>query len=115
MGSSLAQLEILYLDSCLRYPCLPPLGQLHVLDKLFLGSPSTVFPKLKELAILRLDELKQWEIKQKEERSIMPCLKSLAHDILPKAGGTAGPCAPEDTIAEIGHLIFLYYGTTLSK
>ena len=60
MGSSLAQLKILYLDSCLRCPCLPPLGQPPVLEKLdicsmygvqyigseFLGSSSTVFPKL---------------------------------------------------------------------
>ncbi|RVW83215.1 hypothetical protein CK203_044954 [Vitis vinifera] len=34
---------------------------------------------------------------------------------LPKAGGTVGPRAPEDTIAEIVHQIFSYSGTTLSK
>ena len=34
---------------------------------------------------------------------------------LPKAGGTAGPRAPEDTIAEIVHQKFSYSGTTLSK
>ena len=92
MGSSLAQLKILYLYSCIRCPCLPPLGQLPVLEKLgiwhmrgvkyigseFLGASSTVFPKLKELTISRLDELKQWAIKEKEERSIMPCLNYLS-------------------------------------
>ncbi|XP_034695211.1 putative disease resistance protein RGA3 [Vitis riparia] len=91
MGSSLAQLKILHLRFCIRCPCLPPLGQLPVLEKLwirrmdgvqyigseFLGSSSIVFPKLKELAISGLDELKQWEIKEKEERSIMPCLNDL--------------------------------------
>ena len=41
--------------------------------------------------------------------------QSLVYEILPKAGGTAGPHAPEDTIAEIGHLIFSYSETTLSK
>ncbi|XP_010654947.2 putative disease resistance RPP13-like protein 1 [Vitis vinifera] len=80
MGSSLAQLKTLYLAFCDRCPCLPPLGQLPVLEKLdiwhmrgvkyigseFLGSSSTVFPKLKELSISGLDELKQWEIKGKE-------------------------------------------------
>ena len=87
-SGSTENIKILYLDCCLRCPCLPPLGQLPVLEKLviwkmygvkyigseFLGSSSTVFPKLKELAILRLDELKQWEIKEKKERSTMPCL-----------------------------------------
>uniref|UniRef100_F6HXM1 Disease resistance protein RGA3 n=1 Tax=Vitis vinifera TaxID=29760 RepID=F6HXM1_VITVI len=34
---------------------------------------------------------------------------------LPKAGGTAGPRAPEGTIAEIEHQIFSCSGTTLSK
>ncbi|XP_034695309.1 putative disease resistance protein RGA1 [Vitis riparia] len=101
MGSSLAQLKILVLNSCIRCPCLPPLGQLPVLEKLdiwdmvgvkyigseFLGSSSTVFPKLKELVILCLDELKQWEIKEKEERSIMPCLNHLIMRGCPKLEG----------------------------
>ncbi|KAL6346906.1 hypothetical protein AAG906_003023 [Vitis piasezkii] len=96
-----AQLKILDLDSCLRCLCLPPLGQLPVLEKLviwkmygveyigseFLGSSSTVFPKLKQLIISRLDELKQWEIKEKEERSIMPCLKYLITEYCPKLEG----------------------------
>ncbi|KAJ9692781.1 hypothetical protein PVL29_011732 [Vitis rotundifolia] len=91
MGSSLAQLKELVLWWCIRCPCLPPLGQLPVLEKLeiwcvdgvkyigseFLGSSSTVFPKLKQLTIFGLKELKQWEIKEKEERSIMPCLTHL--------------------------------------
>ncbi|RVW48247.1 putative disease resistance protein RGA4 [Vitis vinifera] len=101
MDSSLAQLKILDLESCLRCLCLPPLGQLPVLEKLviwkmygvkyigseFLGSSSTVFPKLKQLIISRLDELKQWEIKEKEERSIMPCLKYLITEYCPKLEG----------------------------
>ncbi|KAJ9692782.1 hypothetical protein PVL29_011733 [Vitis rotundifolia] len=98
MGSSLAQLKRLNLEFCIRCPCLPPLGQLPVLEKLeishmhgvkyigseFLGSSSTVFPKLKELITFRLDELKQWEIKEKEERSIMPCLNHLIMQDCPK-------------------------------
>ncbi|RVW23447.1 hypothetical protein CK203_098901 [Vitis vinifera] len=101
MGSSLAQLKILNLKFCERCPCLPPLGQLPVLEELgiwkmygvkcigseFLGSSSTVFPKLKELAISGLDELKQWEIKEKEERSIMPCLNHLIMRGCPKLEG----------------------------
>ncbi|KAJ9692775.1 hypothetical protein PVL29_011726 [Vitis rotundifolia] len=101
MGSSLAQLKVLYLEFCLRCPCLPPLGQLPVLEKLhisdthgvkyigseFLGSSSTVFPKLKELIIFNLGELKQWEIKEKEERSIMPCLNYLVMNYCPKLEG----------------------------
>ncbi|KAJ9692780.1 hypothetical protein PVL29_011731 [Vitis rotundifolia] len=101
MGSSLAQLKRLYLTSCVRCPCLPPLGQLPVLEKLciilmdgvkyigseFLGSSSTVFPKLKELTISGLHELKQWEIKEKEERSIMPCLNELITQDCPKLEG----------------------------
>ncbi|RVW92086.1 putative disease resistance protein RGA4 [Vitis vinifera] len=101
MGSSLAQLKILHLWFCKRCPCLPPLGQLTVLEELdiwgmdgvkyigseFLGSSSTVFPKLKELAISGLVELKQWEIKEKEERSIMPCLNHLITEFCPKLEG----------------------------
>ena len=101
MGSSLAQLKILYLKFCERCPCLPPLGQLPVLEKLdiwgmdgvkyigseFLGSSSTVFPKLKELRISNMKELKQWEIKEKEERSIMPCLNHLIMRGCPKLEG----------------------------
>ncbi|KAJ9692783.1 hypothetical protein PVL29_011734 [Vitis rotundifolia] len=101
MGSSLAQLKKLVLWRCIRCPCLPPLGQLPVLEKLeilcmdgvkyigseFLGSSSTVFPKLKELTIFNLGELKQWEIKEKEERSIMPCLTHLIMKYCPKLEG----------------------------
>ncbi|XP_002268671.2 disease resistance protein RGA2 [Vitis vinifera] len=101
MGSSLAQLKILHLRFCIRCPCLPPLGQLPVLEELgicfmyglkyigseFLGSSSTVFPKLKGLYIYGLDELKQWEIKEKEERSIMPCLNALRAQHCPKLEG----------------------------
>ncbi|RVW92100.1 putative disease resistance protein RGA4 [Vitis vinifera] len=101
MGSSLAQLKILEIGNCRRCPCLPLLGQLPVLEKLdiwgmdgvkyigseFLGSSSTVFPKLKELNISRMDELKQWEIKGKEERSIMPCLNHLRTEFCPKLEG----------------------------
>ncbi|XP_034695611.1 putative disease resistance protein RGA4 [Vitis riparia] len=92
MGSSLAQLKILNLWFCGGCPCLPPLGQLPVLEKLgigfmrgvkyigseFLGASSTVFPKLKKLLISDMKELKQWEIKEKEVRSIMPCLNYLS-------------------------------------
>ncbi|RVW23456.1 putative disease resistance protein RGA4 [Vitis vinifera] len=101
MGSSLAQLKMLYLSYCIKCPCLPPLGQLPVLEKLhiwgmdgvkyigseFLGSSSTVFPKLKELRISNMKELKQWEIKEKEERSIMPCLNHLCTKFCPKLEG----------------------------
>ncbi|KAL6334748.1 hypothetical protein AAG906_021407 [Vitis piasezkii] len=101
MGSSLAQLKILHLRFCIRCPCLPPLGQLPVLEELgilnmhgvqyigseFLGSSSTVFPKLKELRISNMKELKQWEIKEKEERSIMPCLNDLTMLACPKLEG----------------------------
>ena len=87
-SGSTENIKILYLDCCLRCPCLPPLGQLPVLEKLviwkmygvkyigseFLGSSSTVFPKLKKLRISNMKELKQWEIKEKKERSTMPCL-----------------------------------------
>ena len=41
--------------------------------------------------------------------------QSLDYERLPKAGGTAGPRAPEDNIADIEHQIFSYSGTTLSK
>ena len=41
--------------------------------------------------------------------------QSLTYRILPKAGGTAGPRAPEDTIAEIVHRRFSYSETTLWK
>ncbi|CBI36401.3 unnamed protein product, partial [Vitis vinifera] len=37
--------------------------------------------------------------------------QSLDYASLPKARGTAGPHAPEDTIAEIGHRRFSYSGT----
>ncbi|RVW70997.1 putative disease resistance protein RGA4 [Vitis vinifera] len=100
MGSSLAQLKKLHLTSCVRCPCLPPLGQLSVLEDLgilrmpsvkyigseFLGSSSTVFPKLK-MYIDSLAELKQWEIKEKEERLIMPCLNDLTMLACPKLEG----------------------------
>ncbi|KAL6334732.1 hypothetical protein AAG906_021391 [Vitis piasezkii] len=100
MGSSLAQLKILHLRFCIRCPCLPPLGNC-ILEELgilnmhgvqyigseFLGSSSTVFPKLKELRISNMKELKQWEIKEKEERSIMPCLNDLTMLACPKLEG----------------------------
>ncbi|XP_034695788.1 uncharacterized protein LOC117921953 [Vitis riparia] len=41
--------------------------------------------------------------------------QSLDYERLPKAGGTAGSRAPEDTIAEIVHHKFSFFGTTLSK
>ncbi|XP_003632840.1 putative disease resistance protein RGA3 [Vitis vinifera] len=112
MGSSLAQLKILNLKFCERCPCLPPLGQLPVLEELgiwkmygvkyigseFLGSSSTVFPKLKELAISGLDKLKQWEIKEKEERSIMPCLNHLIMRGCPKLEGLPGHVLQRTTL-----------------
>ncbi|XP_034695614.1 disease resistance protein RGA2-like [Vitis riparia] len=101
MGSSLAQLKLLELENCISCTCLPPLGQLPVLEELviwkmysviyigseFLGSSSTVFPKLKKLAIVHLADLKQWEIKEKEDRSIMPCLNHLITEFCPQLEG----------------------------
>ena len=51
--------------------------------------------------------------KRREVNNAMSQL--LEYDRLPKAGGTAGPRAPENNIAEIGHPIFSYSKTTLSK
>ncbi|KAL6335473.1 hypothetical protein AAG906_029716 [Vitis piasezkii] len=115
MGSSLAQLKILDLVFCIRCPCLPHLGQLPALEKLgiwymsgvkyigseFLGSSSTVFPKLKELTISNLNELKQWEIKEKEERSIMPCLNHLHMTCCPKLEGLPNQVLQRTTLQKL--------------
>ncbi|CBI36394.3 unnamed protein product, partial [Vitis vinifera] len=94
MGSSLAQLKTLNLDFCLRCPCLPPLGQLPVLENLWIRNMYGV----------------KYIGKVNNAMS-----QSFEYERLPKARGTARPRAPEDNIADIEHQIFSYSETTLSK
>ncbi|RVW79479.1 putative disease resistance protein RGA4 [Vitis vinifera] len=71
--------------------CLPPLGELPLLESLniyslwrvkyvggeFLGSSSEIaFPRLKHLAFRGMSEWENWEVKE-ERRKVMPCLLSL--------------------------------------
>ncbi|KAL6335492.1 hypothetical protein AAG906_029735 [Vitis piasezkii] len=98
-GFIISSMKILHLRFCIRCPCMPPLGQpslrsgilnmhgVQYIGSEFLGSSSTVFPKLKELRISNMKELKQWEIKEKEERLIMPCLNDLTMLACPKLKG----------------------------
>ncbi|CBI36424.3 unnamed protein product, partial [Vitis vinifera] len=83
---------------------------------------------LKDMAYEMEDVLDEWSIailqfqmegvenastsKKKVNNAMSQCLEGAT---LPKAGGTAGPRAPEGTIAEIEHQIFSCSGTTLSK
>ncbi|KAJ9692792.1 hypothetical protein PVL29_011739 [Vitis rotundifolia] len=104
MRSSLTQLKNLELSHCSGCRCMPPLGELPVLEKLkikdmesvkhiggeFLGSSSTIaFPNLKKLTFHNMEEWEKWEIKEEEEeeRSIMPCLSYLEIQKCPKLEG----------------------------
>ena len=103
MRSSLTQLKNLELSHCSGCRCLPPLGELPILEKLkikdmesvkhiggeFLGSSSTIaFPNLKKLTFHNMKEWEKWEIKEEEEeRSIMPCLSYLEIQKCPKLEG----------------------------
>ena len=88
---SLLQLTHLHLSSCIECQCLPPLGELPLLESLniyslwrvkyvggeFLGSSSEIaFPRLKHLAFRGMSEWENWEVKE-ERRKVMPCLLSL--------------------------------------
>ena len=89
MGSCLTQLKNLILSDCRNCSNMPPLGELPLLETLhiccmdgvkclggeFLGSSSTIsFPKLKKLRFNDMKGWKKWEMKEEEERSVMPCL-----------------------------------------
>ncbi|RVX12263.1 putative disease resistance protein RGA4 [Vitis vinifera] len=86
----------LEISTCL---CLPPLGQLPVLEKL-------VIWKMYGVKYIAMGNKR----KRREVNNAMSQI--LDYGILPKAGGTAGPRAPEDTIAEIRHHMFSYSRTT---
>ncbi|RVW83198.1 putative disease resistance protein RGA4 [Vitis vinifera] len=102
-ASSLAQLKKLEIVYCAQVTCLPPLGELPLLEILiiknmkrvkyvggeFLGSSSTTaFPKLKQLIFYGMKEWEKWEVKEEDEeeewRSVMPCLDSLITCECPK-------------------------------
>ncbi|KAJ9692797.1 hypothetical protein PVL29_011744 [Vitis rotundifolia] len=99
-ASSLAQLKRLEIVYCAQVTCLPPLGELPLLESLtikqmkrvkyvggeFLGSSTTAFPKLKHLRFNDMEEWEKWEVKGEEEegRSVMPCLHSLSTCECPK-------------------------------
>lgn len=102
-ASSLAQLKKLEIVYCAQVTCLPPLGELPLLEFLiirnmkrlkyvggeFLGSSSTTaFPKLKQLIFYGMKEWEKWEVKEEDEeeewRSVMPCLHSLITCECPK-------------------------------
>ncbi|XP_010654852.1 disease resistance protein RGA2 isoform X2 [Vitis vinifera] len=102
-ASSLAQLKKLEIVYCAQVTCLPPLGELPLLEILiiknmkrvkyvggeFLGSSSTTaFPKLKQLIFYGMKEWEKWEVKEEDEeeewRSVMPCLHSLITCECPK-------------------------------
>ncbi|XP_034680294.1 putative disease resistance protein RGA4 isoform X2 [Vitis riparia] len=94
-ASSLAQLKKLEIVDCPQVTCLPPLGELPLLEILiiknmkrlkyvggeFLGSSTTAFPKLKHLRFNDMEEWEKWEVKEEDDeeegRSVMPCLHSL--------------------------------------
>ncbi|KAL6335491.1 hypothetical protein AAG906_029734 [Vitis piasezkii] len=92
-ASSLAQLKKLEIVYCAQVTCLPPLGELPLLESLiiehmkrvkyvggeFLGSSSTTaFPKLKHLLGSKEED------DEEEGRSVMPCLHSLTTVGCPK-------------------------------
>ncbi|RVW83147.1 putative disease resistance protein RGA4 [Vitis vinifera] len=100
-ASSLAQLKKLEIVCCAQVTCLPPLGELPLLESLriegmkrlkyvggeFLGSSTTAFPKLKHLRFYDMEEWEKWEVKEDDEeegRSVMPCLHSLTTVGCPK-------------------------------
>ncbi|RVW79500.1 putative disease resistance protein [Vitis vinifera] len=95
---SLLQLTHLYLSSCIECQCLPPLGELPLLESLkiycipevkyvggeFLGSSSAIaFPRLKHLSFKIMSKWENWEVKE-EGRKVMPCLLSLEITRSPK-------------------------------
>ncbi|KAJ9692907.1 hypothetical protein PVL29_011829 [Vitis rotundifolia] len=89
--SSLIQLKRLQLSRC-QCQCLPPLGELPLLESLkidnmnnvkyvgaeLLGSLSLIaFPKLKHLSFVSMEEWEKWEVEEEKGRKVMPCLRSL--------------------------------------
>ncbi|KAJ9692799.1 hypothetical protein PVL29_011746 [Vitis rotundifolia] len=101
-ASSLAQLKKLEIVYCAQITCLPPLGELPLLESLiiehmkrlkyvggeFLGSSTTAFPKLKHLRFNDMEEWEKWEEKEEDDeeegRSVMPCLHFLTTYKCPK-------------------------------
>ncbi|RVW83191.1 putative disease resistance protein RGA1 [Vitis vinifera] len=99
-ASSLAQLKKLEIVYCAQVTCLPPLGELPLLEILriegmkrlkyvggeFLGSLPTAFPVLKHLSFKHMVKWEKWEVKGEEEerRSVMPYLHSLTTYNCPK-------------------------------
>ncbi|XP_034680802.1 putative disease resistance protein RGA3 [Vitis riparia] len=92
MEPSLPQLTQLFLSSCIKCQCLPPLGDLPLLERLeiewmgrvkyvggeFLGSSSKIaFPRLKHLSFSAMSLWENWEVKEEKGRKVMPCLLSL--------------------------------------
>ncbi|KAJ9692899.1 hypothetical protein PVL29_011821 [Vitis rotundifolia] len=92
MEPSLPQLTQLCLSVCSKCRCLPPLGELPLLEILeigsmkqvkyvggeFLGSSSKIaFPRLKHLSFAAMSEWENWEVKEEKGRKVMPCLLSL--------------------------------------
>ncbi|KAJ9692913.1 hypothetical protein PVL29_011835 [Vitis rotundifolia] len=92
MEPSLLQLTQLFLSDCDRCQCLPPLGDLPLLESLkikwmeqvkyvggeFLGSSSKIaFPRLKHLSFEDILEWENWEVKEEKGRKVMPCLLSV--------------------------------------
>ncbi|KAJ9692903.1 hypothetical protein PVL29_011825 [Vitis rotundifolia] len=99
MEPSLLQLTQLFLSFCVRCQCLPPLGDLPLLEILkiefmmkvkyvggeFLGSSSKIaFPRLKHLSFAVMSEWENWEVKEEKGRKVMPCLLSLKIERSPK-------------------------------
>ncbi|KAL6334555.1 hypothetical protein AAG906_018894 [Vitis piasezkii] len=97
MEPSLLQLTHLLL-SYIACQCLPPLGELPLLENLniqymprvkyvggeFLGSSSAIaFPRLKHLSFSEMQEWEIWEVKE-EGRKVMPSLLSLKISASPK-------------------------------
>ena len=98
MEPSLPQLTQLILFCC-DCQCLPPLGDLPLLESLeikwmgqvkyvggeFLGSSSKIaFPRLKHLSFEGMLEWENWEVKEEKGRKVMPWLLSLKIDRSPK-------------------------------
>ncbi|KAJ9692898.1 hypothetical protein PVL29_011820 [Vitis rotundifolia] len=99
MEPSLPQLKQLCLSVCGRCRCLPPLGELPLLEILeigfmeqvkyvggeFLGSSSKIaFPRLKHLSFVAMSEWEDWVVKEEKGRKVMPCLLSLKIERCPK-------------------------------
>ncbi|KAJ9692915.1 hypothetical protein PVL29_011837 [Vitis rotundifolia] len=99
MEPSLLQLTQLFLSYCVRCQCLPPLGDLPLLESLeiqwmqqvknvggeFLGSSSKIaFPRLKHLSFEDMLEWENWEVKEEKGKKVLPCLLSLKIEGSPK-------------------------------